>query len=122
MTPDLQASPATIQPCRMETHRVMARFASARLRRAMLLLLALSLGRWGGPVSAAEARADSSPGPYRFDTTIDRAVLENYLARSITMVSPLDRKRWYHANTPSAAVPEGLGDEEAIRTLWGPPK
>jgi hypothetical protein len=37
---------------------------------------------------------------------------------SRTMRSPLDRKRWYFANRPSAAVPEGLGDEEAIRAIW----
>lgn len=37
---------------------------------------------------------------------------------SRTMRSPLDNKRWYYANVPSVAVPEGLGDEEAIRDLW----
>ncbi len=37
---------------------------------------------------------------------------------SRTLVSPLDRKRWYYANKPSAAVPEGYGDEEAIRAIW----
>ncbi|MCX5682772.1 MAG: hypothetical protein NT049_03710, partial [Planctomycetota bacterium] len=37
---------------------------------------------------------------------------------SRTMRSPLDNRRWYFANTPSAAVPEGLGDEEAIRAIW----
>lgn len=35
-----------------------------------------------------------------------------------TMRSPLDHRRWYAANRPSAAVPEGLGDEEAIRAIW----
>jgi len=37
---------------------------------------------------------------------------------SRTMRSPLDGKRWYFANQPSAAVPDGLGDEEAIRAIW----
>jgi hypothetical protein len=37
---------------------------------------------------------------------------------SRTMRSPLDRRQWYYANAPSAGVPEGLGDEEAIRTIW----
>lgn len=37
---------------------------------------------------------------------------------SRTMVSPLDRKRWYYANNPSPTVPEGLGDEAAIRAVW----
>ena len=37
---------------------------------------------------------------------------------SRTLSSPLDRKRWYHANTPSPAVPEGLDDERAIRSIW----
>ena len=37
---------------------------------------------------------------------------------SRTMRSPLDGKRWYYANTPSPAVPDGLGDEEAIRAIW----
>jgi hypothetical protein len=37
---------------------------------------------------------------------------------SRTMVSPRDGKRWYYANKTSASVPEGLGDEEAIRVIW----
>jgi hypothetical protein len=37
---------------------------------------------------------------------------------SRTMSSPLDRKRWYYANNPSKSVPDGLGDEEAIRVIW----
>jgi len=37
---------------------------------------------------------------------------------SRTLRSPLDNKRWYFANKPSAAVPEGFGDEEAIRAIW----
>jgi hypothetical protein len=37
---------------------------------------------------------------------------------SRTLRSPLDDKRWYYANTPSAAVPSGFGDEEAIRAIW----
>jgi hypothetical protein len=35
-----------------------------------------------------------------------------------TMTSPLDHRKWYYANTPSAVVPDGLGDEAAIRTIW----
>ena len=43
---------------------------------------------------------------------------------SRTMRSPLDGKRWYYANKPSAAVPEGYNQEEAIRAIWAadPPK
>jgi len=37
---------------------------------------------------------------------------------SRTMRSPLDNKRWYYANNPSPAVPDGLGDEGAIRAIW----
>jgi hypothetical protein len=37
---------------------------------------------------------------------------------SRTMTSPLDHKKWYYANDASAAVPEGLGDEEAILAIW----
>lgn len=37
---------------------------------------------------------------------------------SRTLVSPLDKKWWYHANNPSAATPNGYGDEDAIRTIW----
>jgi hypothetical protein len=37
---------------------------------------------------------------------------------SRTMRSPRDGKRWYYANEPSPSVPEGLGDEEAIHSLW----
>jgi hypothetical protein len=34
------------------------------------------------------------------------------------MRSPLDGKRWYYANVASPSVPDGLGDEEAIRAVW----
>jgi hypothetical protein len=37
---------------------------------------------------------------------------------SRTVTSPLDHRRWYYANDPSATVPDGLGDEEAIRAIW----
>jgi hypothetical protein len=37
---------------------------------------------------------------------------------SRTLTSPRDGKRWYHANTPSKRVPEGYGQEEAIREIW----
>lgn len=37
---------------------------------------------------------------------------------SRTMTSPLDQKKWYYANNPGPAVPEGLGDEEAITATW----
>jgi alpha-L-fucosidase 2 len=37
---------------------------------------------------------------------------------SRTVRSPLDNRRWYYANTPGPAVPDGLGDEEAIRAIW----
>jgi hypothetical protein len=89
-------------------------------------------------------RSGRRPRDYRFDGTMSRAVLENqskeYRANwlkyawnwvrmtdrngwlqmpgSRTMRSPLDGKRWYHANAPSPAVPDGLDDEEAIRTIW----
>jgi hypothetical protein len=37
---------------------------------------------------------------------------------SRTLRSPLDGKRWYYANGRSPAVPDGLGDEVAIRAIW----
>jgi len=37
---------------------------------------------------------------------------------SRTLRSPRDRMRWYYANMPSPAVPDGFGDEEAIRAIW----
>lgn len=37
---------------------------------------------------------------------------------SRTMASPLDHRRWYYANMPGPAVPDGLGDEETIRAIW----
>jgi hypothetical protein len=37
---------------------------------------------------------------------------------SRTETSPLNHKRWYFANTPSPAVPDGLGDEETIQAIW----
>ncbi len=41
---------------------------------------------------------------------------------SRTMRSPLDHRSWYYANAPSAAVPQGLDDEEAIRSIWAADK
>ncbi|HLX91029.1 MAG TPA: hypothetical protein VKR32_05070 [Puia sp.] len=32
--------------------------------------------------------------------------------------SPLDHKKWYYANSPSAKIPDGSGDEDAIGSLW----
>ncbi len=37
---------------------------------------------------------------------------------SRTVRSPLDNRRWYYANNPSPAVPDGLGDEEVIAAIW----
>lgn len=37
---------------------------------------------------------------------------------SRTETSPLNHRRWYFANRPSPAVPEGLDDEEAILAIW----
>jgi hypothetical protein len=37
---------------------------------------------------------------------------------SRTLRSPLDGQRWYHANRRSEAVPDGLGDEAAIQSVW----
>jgi hypothetical protein len=37
---------------------------------------------------------------------------------SRTLRSPLDGKRWYYANNPSPATPEGFNQEEAIREIW----
>jgi len=37
---------------------------------------------------------------------------------SRTETSPLDHKKWYYANFPSIAVPDGLGDEETIKEIW----
>jgi len=37
---------------------------------------------------------------------------------SRTVTSPLDGRRWYYANSPSSATPDGLDDEEVIRTIW----
>lgn len=37
---------------------------------------------------------------------------------SRTETSPLNHHYWYFANDPSAAVPDGLGDEDAIRSIW----
>ncbi len=37
---------------------------------------------------------------------------------SRTLRSPKDNLRWYYANKSSPSVPDGFGDEEAIRTIW----
>jgi hypothetical protein len=37
---------------------------------------------------------------------------------SRTVRLPRDNRRWYYANRPNPAVPEGLGDEDAIKAIW----
>jgi len=37
---------------------------------------------------------------------------------SRTLRSPQDKLRWYYANKQGPAVPDGFGDEEAIRAIW----
>jgi hypothetical protein len=37
---------------------------------------------------------------------------------SRTLASPVGRKRWYYANKAGPSVPDGFGDEEAIRAIW----
>ena len=37
---------------------------------------------------------------------------------SRTVRSPRDGMRWYYANKPSPAVPDGLDDEDTIRAVW----
>jgi hypothetical protein len=37
---------------------------------------------------------------------------------SRTLSNPGRARRWYYANRPGPAVPDGLGDEEAIRAIW----
>ena len=51
---------------------------------------------------------------------LKKADPEGYLEMpgSRTETSPLNHKRWYFANKPSAAVPDGFDDEEAIREIW----
>ena len=49
-------------------------------------------------------------------TTDPNGYLEMPGARTET--SPLNHRRWYEANDPSPAVPDGLGDEDAIRAIW----
>ena len=34
------------------------------------------------------------------------------------LASPVDGKSWYHANTRSAAVPDGFNQEETIKGIW----
>ncbi|WP_133998265.1 hypothetical protein [Dinghuibacter silviterrae] len=38
-----------------------------------------------------------------------------------TMRSPLDHRRWYYGNRASAATPEGIDVEDAIKTIWASP-
>jgi hypothetical protein len=51
---------------------------------------------------------------------LKKADPEGYLEMpgSRTETSPLNHKRWYFANKPSPAVPDGLNDEETIRKIW----
>jgi hypothetical protein len=32
--------------------------------------------------------------------------------------SPLDKRKWYYANNPTKAVPDGTGDENIIKNIW----
>ena len=56
----------------------------AYLKKTFRLALAVCLLA-GTPALAAETNSVARPGGYQFDGTISRVVLENYLARSITM-------------------------------------
>ena len=49
-------------------------------------------------------------------TTDPNGFLEMPGSRTVT--SPLNHRRWYFANNPSAAVPDGVGDEDVIRSIW----
>jgi hypothetical protein len=40
------------------------------------------------------------------------------LPGSVAGKSHSGRRPWYHANNPSAAVPDGVGDEETIGAIW----
>jgi hypothetical protein len=55
-------------------------------------------------------------------TTDPNGYLEMPGRRQITVGSAATphpgRRRWYHANNASAAVPDGMGDEETIRAIW----
>lgn len=35
------------------------------------------------------------------------------------LAAPIHGKSWYYANRPSQAVPDGWGDEDVIRKIWG---
>ena len=35
-----------------------------------------------------------------------------------TLAASVNGSRWYYANDPSPKVPNGLGDEDAIRAIW----
>ena len=37
---------------------------------------------------------------------------------SRTLASPKDQMRWYRANLPGAATPDGWGDEATIKAIW----
>ncbi|MEN6308996.1 MAG: hypothetical protein ABFD91_14705 [Anaerohalosphaeraceae bacterium] len=41
---------------------------------------------------------------------------------SRTLRSPKDNLRWYYANNPGPAIPEGFGDEVAIAAIWASDK
>jgi hypothetical protein len=62
-------------------------------------------------VKPAQARARND----RFDGTISRDVLENYLSRAISMEGLLNG-RGDLDDSPS--VPDGLSDGDAIRAIW----
>jgi hypothetical protein len=51
-------------------------------------------------------------------TTDPNGYLEMPGSRGITNGPHAGGTRWYHANNPSAAVPNGMGDEETIRAIW----
>ena len=122
--------------------------SSPRLTRRDSSRIGLRIGAWATSHRAlARGDEPPSPepsipeaGPYHLDGTISREVLENDLSRSISMEgllngrgdlddnirmpgsrtlrSPRDRMRWYYADRPSPAVPEGFNQEEAIRAIW----
>jgi hypothetical protein len=73
------------------------------------------------PTQAAEAPSTRRPGGYKFDTTISREVLENYLSRSVSMEGLLNGRGDLKDNT---RMLKGEGAKYIGRALclWGAEK
>jgi hypothetical protein len=86
----------------------------------IVLVLGLMLAVLAPPrVRAAEAPSTDRPGGFKFDTTISREVLENYLSRSVSMEGVLHGRGADFKDSVRMVKEEGVKYVGRALCLWG---